>query len=490
VNKSKAIVIGAGLGGLAVALRLAARDWDVTVYEQGATVGGKMNHWACDGFKFDTGPSLLTMPWVFTELFASTGADINDYIQLQAVDPLASYVFDDGVRFRLSAALPEWLKTIRKLEARDEQGFLNFMRLGARIYTLSAHTFFRRALSEPPDRLAISALRHMPLRHAWGRYDRTIRHFFKSPQLRRIYARFPTYIGSSPYRVPATLTVIPYIEHAFGGWYVKGGMYRLVESLTHLTKKKGVNLNTGQGVRRIISQNRKVKGVELTEGSFHSCDVVIMNGDASMTGVMLGETGATPLPESQRSLSGFVMLLGIKRRLTDLAHHTVYFSSDYKAEFYDLFQKRSFPEDPTVYVSMPSKNDRTVSPSNGETLFIMANAPANDNDIWGEREIATARRRIFERLRKGGFPDIEKDIALSSVWTPRRMADVYNMPGGAIYGTHSHGWRRAFMRPPNKDKRHSGLYYVGGSTHPGGGTPTVLMSARITSELIRKNEGI
>ena len=490
MNRAKAIVIGGGLGGLAVALRLASRDWNVEVYEQGPTLGGKMNQWVCDGFKFDTGPSLLTMPWIFSELFETAGEDINDHIQLQAVDPLASYVFDDSVHFRVSAALPEWLETLRKLEKQDEQGFLRFMRLGAKIFSLSAKTFFRRSPSEPPDKIAISALRHMPIRHAWGRYNRTIRHFFKNPHLRRMYERFPTYVGSSPYRIPATLTVIPYLEHAFGGWYIKGGMYCLVESLTRLAKKRGVCFNTGQGVQRIVSRKRLIKGVELMDSSFHGCDVVIMNGDTSMARGMLGEPDATPLPEFERSLSGFVMLMGIKRRLPDQAHHTVYFSSDYKAEFQDLFDRRRFPQDPTVYVSMPSRYDRTVSPPDAESLFIMANAPANDNDAWNDRDIAMARGRIFKRLRKGGFPDIEKDVAVSSVWTPRRMAEVYNMPGGAIYGTHSHGWRRAFIRPPNKDKRYKGLYYVGGSTHPGGGTPTVLMSARITSELIQKNEGI
>ena len=488
VSKPRAIVIGAGLGGLAVALRLAAREWNVSIFEKGRTIGGKMNRWSSEGFRFDTGPSLLTMPWIFAELFESAGTDMGEHIRLQAVDPLASYVFSDGIRFQVSTALPEWLKTIHELEPRDEQGFLNFMRLGSKIFALSAQTFFQRPPSDPPDGKALAALLRMPLRHAWGRYDRTIRHFFKSPHLRQMYERFPTYVGSSPYHIPATLTVIPYIEHAFGGWYVVGGMYRIVESLTRILEDRGVGLHTDREVTRIVSANRRVKGVELKDGTFHGSDVVIMNGDASMAGVLTGKSGATALPESERSLSGFVMLLGIKRRLPKQAHHTVYFSSDYKSEFSDLFEKRRFPEDPTVYVNMPSKSDRSVCPQDGESLFIMANAPANDNDAWNGNGIAAARQRVFDRLQASGFPDIEKDIVVSSVWTPRKMADAYNMPGGAIYGTHSHGWRRAFLRPPNKDRRFSGLYYVGGSTHPGGGTPTVLMSARITSELIQKYE--
>jgi phytoene desaturase len=263
-----------------------------------------------------------------------------------------------------------------------------------------------------------------------------------------------------------------------------------VESLESLLEKRGVSLCTGQRVHRIVSRKGKVNGIELNDGSFHGCDVAIMNGDASLARVMLGEPGAMPLFESARSLSAFVMLIGIKRRLPDLAHHTVYFSPDYSEEFGDLFNHRRFPEDPTVYVSIPSKSDRTIVPPDGETLFIMANAPANDGDTWDEQDIASARRRIFQRLHKGGFPDIERETAVSTIWTPRRIGASYDMPGGAIYGTHSHGWRKAFLRPPNKDRRHGGLYYVGGSTHPGGGTPTVLMSANITSELIHKYEGV
>jgi phytoene desaturase len=237
--KPRVIVIGAGLAGLAIALRLALRGWQVTIYEQGAAPGGKMNRWVKDGFTFDTGPSLLTMPWVFSELFEIAGADIQDHILMEPVEPLAAYVFNDGVRFRASASLPEWLKTIRELEPSDEQGFLNFMRLGSKIFGLSEQTFFRTSPFQPPDIKSISALRHMPLRHAWGGYSRSVRHFFKSPHLRQLYERFPTYVGSSPYRLPATLMVIPYLEHAFGGWYLKGGLYSLIESLVALKPKNG-----------------------------------------------------------------------------------------------------------------------------------------------------------------------------------------------------------------------------------------------------------
>jgi phytoene dehydrogenase-like protein len=186
-------------------------------------------------------------------------------------------------------------------------------------------------------------------------------------------------------------------------------------------------------------------------------------------------------------MSGLVFLLGINRQLPSLKHHTIYFSGDYEKEFKQLFEERRFPEDPTVYVNITSRTDQSVTPEGGEALFIMANAPANDA-LWDETQIEKAKRAVFGRLRSSGFPDIEKDIAVSEVWTPTRIAQRYHTPGGAIYGTHSHGWRSAFLRPPNKDRHYQGLYYVGGSTHPGGGTPTVVMSSKITCNLIKRHE--
>ncbi len=485
-KRRAAVVVGGGLGGLATALRLAARGWRVEVCEQGATFGGKMNSFEREGFRFDTGPSLITMPWVFEELFASAGSSLAEHVALTPVSPLADYVFADGMRFTYTTQLPEWLSTVRQIEPRDVDGFMRFMRLGARLYALSQETFLRRPPTAPPDLRALKALKYLPLRYAWGNYHATVAAHFRSPHLRQLYDRYPTYVGSSPYHSPATLAVIPYIEYAYGGWHVAGGLYRIVESLVSLARSLGVRLHPNARVQSIEHEGRRVRGVRLADGTRLEADVVVMNGDASMTRALLGDGGAPQAPAA-RSLSGLVFLLGLRRKLVGLAHHTVYFSSDYAAEFSQLFGERRFPDDPTVYVSAPSRTDPQLAPAGGETLFIMANASAGDT-VWDDRQIEAARERVFERLSKGGFPEIASDTVVSDVWTPDRIARDYLMPGGAIYGTNSHGWRRAFLRPPNRHPRIGGLYHVGGSSHPGGGTPTVLLSARITSELIGRYE--
>lgn len=493
-KRRRAVVIGGGLGGLATAVRLAAAGWEVEVCESGPRFGGKMNTFERDGFRFDTGPSLITMPWVFEELFASGGSTLAEHVTLAPVQPLADYVFDDGTRFTYTSSLPEWLATVRRLEPRDADGFLRFMRLGARLFALSRETFLRRPPLAPPDLRVLRSLRHMPLRRAWGNYHSAVAAHFHSPHLRQMFDRYPTYVGSSPYDSPATLAVIPFIEYAHGGWHVAGGLYRIVESLVALAQKLGARLHVNTRVARIEREGARVSGVSLADGTRLDADVVVMNGDAATTGALLeghgvgGEgEGGESRKVSERSLSGFVMLLGLRRKLEGLAHHTVYFSSDYRAEFSQLFDARRFPDDPTVYVCAPSRTDAGLAPEGGETLFVMANAPA-EGGAWDERRVESARASVFARLAKGGFPDVSSDVVVSDVWTPERFAGAYLCPGGAIYGTHSHGWRRAFLRPPNRHARVGGLYHVGGSSHPGGGTPTVLLSARITSELIGRHE--
>lgn len=481
----KAIVIGGGLGGIAAAIRLRAGGWEVTLCENGPALGGKMNCWRTAGYRFDTGPSLVTMPWVFADLYRVAGARMAEHVEMVRVDPSAAYVFPDGTRIQAPDGIPRWIEKIRDIEPRDVDGFLRFLRLGKKLYQLSSRTFFRRHPLSPPDAGDLAALRYLPLRYGWGNYARTVAAHFRSPYLRQIYNRYPTYVGSSPYLCPATLLVIPYMEQEFGGWYVKGGLYRIVETLEALAVRNGVEIRKLCRVSSIARQGRRVRAAVLEDGATLPADIVVMNGDVATAPGLLGETSdAAP---GDRSLSGLVLLLGVRRKLPALGQHTVYFSPDYPAEFDQLFRRRVFPTDPTVYVNIPSRNDPSAAPEGCETVFLMANAPAAGD--WDESSVRQAVDRVFATLARGGFPDLRAEAEVFDVWHPGRLARRYLCPGGAIYGTHSHGWRRAFLRPPCKDPRYAGLYYTGGSAHPGGGTPTVLLSAEIAAGLIRKYEG-
>ena len=485
-TRKKAVVIGAGLGGLATAVRLGAQGWEIVVCERSGSPGGKMNRVEAQGFRFDTGPSLITMPWVFEELFQAAGKRLDEHIEFMPVEPLAEYFFADGTHLTHTSVLHEWLNTVRGLEGGSAVGFLEFMRLGARLFEVSKATFFKQAPFERPDASALKILPQIPLRHGFGHYHRVVSHYFRSPHLIQLFDRYTTYVGSSPWQTPSTLSVIPFVEYAFGGRHIRGGLYRLIEVLVELIRQYEGEIRLNAPVHHIRCVNGRVEGVELESGAFLPAEVVIMNGDASTLPRLLGQSPA-PLPECDRSLSGLIFLFATGTTRPGEPHHRVYFSADYAREFDELFRQRRFPDDPTVYINMPSRTDRSLTPGEGEVVFVMANAPANDGDDWSEDQLATARRRVFQRLEKSGFHLPESDIVFSSAWTPRRMADTYDMPGGAIYGTHSHGWRKAFMRPPNRVRGVHGLYAVGGSTHPGGGTPTVLMSADIVCRMIRRD---
>lgn len=478
-------VIGGGLGGIATAVRLAVAGHRVTLCEASPTLGGKMNTWESGGYRFDTGPSLITMPDVFRETFAAAGEQLEDHVELKRLDPIAKYLWGDGTSFLHSTNLPAWLETIRAIEPRDVDGFLRFLKLGARIFEVSQATFLRRPMSAPPDWRVLRSLKHLPLRHAWGNYARTVQAHFRSPYLRQMFNRYPTYVGSSPYRSPATLAVIPYLEYAFGGWFATGGLYRIVQALEEIARAKGVQVRLNSPVEGIEQVSGRVKSVRLTDGTSLEADIVVMNGDASNLGQMLGEPAPKPLATSDRSMSGFVTLLGTKQPLPQLAHHTVLFSDDYQREFTEL-ERGEFPTDPTVYINAPSRSDRSLVPADGETLFLMANSPARSAP-WDPGTTRNAFERVLGRVVRSGLPDLREQEAVRDHWTPRRIATTYRMPGGAIYGQNSHGWRNAFLRPANKQSVR-GLYLVGGSSHPGGGTPTVLLSAKITTELINRNE--
>ena len=352
-------IIGAGLGGLAAALRLRARGFEVTVFEAGASFGGKMNRWSSEGFRFDTGPSLITMPWVFADLFRAAGSRLEDHVELLPLHPLSEYVFADGTRFTYTSDLPRWLATLHQIEPRDVAGFLRFMELGAKLYDVSKQTFLRRMPTERPAFADLALLGKMPIRHGWGNYHGTVASHFRSPYLRQMFDRYPTYVGSSPYRSPATLALIPYLEYAFGGFGVRGGLHTIVEALTALARQAGVTLCLNARVARIETARGCVTGVTLADGRQSAAEVVVMNGDSATLDELLGRA---PAGAPAQSMSGFVMVLGLRRALPQLEQNTIFFSADYRREFSQIFDERRFPDDPTVYVNAPSRGDRSLVP--------------------------------------------------------------------------------------------------------------------------------
>ncbi|MGB8651597.1 MAG: phytoene desaturase family protein [Mycobacteriales bacterium] len=480
---SRVVVVGAGVGGLAVAARLACLGHAVTLVEAADTVGGKLGTLEYAGFRFDTGPSLLTMPAVFEELFATTGGWPAG-LELERLDPIARYRFADGSTFCTGAGVFEELEAWSPGSAADWRAFLD---RAERIWRASKAPFLESALHGSRS-LAALTLKHPGdlATLAPGRSLRDLgRRHLRDPRLRMVLDRYATYTGSDPRRAPAALAAIPWVEHAFGGWYVQGGLRRLADVLLTRCLEVGVEVRTGTRVTRVLVQGR-VTGVQLADGRTLPADVVVANADAAH---LYGELVRCPsaerrLARATPSLSGFVLLLALRGRSEGRAHHEVLFPTDYDAEFDAVFGDPARPvPDPTLYVSVPPDG----APDGHEAWFVLVNAPrdgqgrgAVDWRAPGAREAYA--EHLLDRLAARGLP-VRDRVVWQQALSPADLADRTGAVGGAIYGTSSNGATAAFLRPANRSPV-PGLFLVGGSSHPGGGLPLVALSARIVSGLV------
>jgi phytoene desaturase len=385
---------------------------------------------------------------------------------------------------------------IARLSPRDVPAFFRFLAYASDLYAVAGAPFLNNA---------IETLRHRPLRENFPHGLRpgdlirvasprtvhgAVSRFFADPRLRQVFDRYATYIGSSPYAAPAVLCLIPYVELAGGAWRPRGGMYRIAAALERLARECGVLIHTNTRVAEIIVRGGAAAGVRLADGERISTDAVISNVDVLTTYDLLLPDDAPTVRQARRALhalepssSGFVLLMGTQRTFPDLPHHTIFFSGDYRAEFDDIFQRHVPPTEPTIYVCRATATDPSAAPQGCDNLFVMVNVPALDNRTQWSTLWPTYRDHVLNTLARRGL-DLSGTIVVESVWTPQTLRDRYGAQRGAIYGFASNTHRAAVLRPPNRARQIPGLYFAGGSTHPGGGVPLALLSGRIAAELL------
>lgn len=499
---TRVIVIGAGVGGLAAAIRLASAGHEVEVVEQATRVGGKLSTHHAGGFTWETGPSLLTLPRVFDELFRLVGTSLAQACKPHRLDPAFRYHFADGSTFATRDAIDGPEGSIAEVEAFSPGGgaaFARWHRRAARTWAVAERTFFAgpiedprllaRRMRSPFDLMAIDPLRTL---------DGRARQAFSDPRLAQWAGRYATYAGSSPYSAPATLGCIPHLEQAEGAWYLEGGLGTLATALGRAAITAGAHIRLGVGVDRVLSEPGpagRVRGVRLADGVELEADIVVSDADAeALYRDIAPDAGRlAKVRRAGRSTSGFVLLLGIRDAPSaglspPLAHHTVWFSSSYRAEFADIAAGRP-PDDPTVYAAISSLTDAATAPPGHQSWFLLVNVPSEDDPgrAWTQQRAQAYGDHVLNVLARRGL-DLRDRIVVREHRTPADLAGRFGAVGGAIYGTSSDGRRAAFARPANRGPR-PGLFLVGGSSHPGGGLPLVAMSGRIVADMIGAADG-
>ncbi len=482
---AQAIVIGAGIGGIAAALRLKSKGYEVTVFEKNDYAGGKLHAITQDGYRFDLGPSLFTMPQLVHALL-DLYPDIQKNFSFKQKEIACHYFWEDGTQFKAPASSEAFAKETANVFNEPEDNVRKYLANSTKKYKLTKALFLEKSLHEWSTYLSadtLKAILHIPMLGVFNSLD-TENSVFKNKKLTQLFNRYATYNGSSPYKTPGIMSMIPHLEFGIGTFYPHGGMHRISQSLYELAVQAGVVFRFRESVTSINQEHLKVTGVSTHIDTYHA-DVVVSNMDIVPTYSKLLPNIAGPKKTlaQERSSSALIFYWGIKQTFPQLDLHNILFSEDYHTEFDHIFNKKSLYNDPTVYINITSKETQSDAPAGCENWFVMINAPGDYGQQW-EVLVENARRDILSKINRCLGTDVAPLITTEYVLTPPGIAAKTSSYRGALYGAASNDRFAAFLRHPNKNSKVKNLYHVGGSVHPGGGIPLCLLSAQITCDLI------
>ncbi|MBE9584720.1 phytoene desaturase [Mucilaginibacter sp. JRF] len=487
----KAIIIGAGIAGIATAIRLAIKGYRVEVYEANSYPGGKLSEFEQQGYRFDAGPSLFTMPQYVDELFTLAGKDPRRYFNYQKLDTVCNYFYEDGTRL---SAYADGEKLVNELFSKTGEQPANIRKHAInsqRIYDITNHVFLERSLHRLSTYLRWNTVRsilRLPGIDSMRNMHTANQSFLKDKRLVQFYDRYATYNGSNPYQAPATLNIIPYFEQHFGAYFPEGGMYCITSSLIKLAEELGVVFHYNSPVEQIVVEGDKVSGV-MIDGEVINADIVVSNMDVWFTYKKLLShlPGIHPkkILQQECSSSALIFYWGVSKQFAQLDLHNIFFSADYEAEFNSIWKQQTIGADPTVYLNISSKLKPDDAPEDHENWFVMINVPANKGQDW-DTLITRARTNIIAKLSRLLGEDIAPLIQCESILDPRSIESRTSSYQGSLYGTSSNNRFAAFLRHANRSSKLNNLYFCGGSVHPGGGIPLCLLSAKIVSDWVGK----
>ncbi|QNA45027.1 1-hydroxycarotenoid 3,4-desaturase CrtD [Lacibacter sediminis] len=491
MQRLKAVVIGSGVAGLAGAIRLAVMGYEVDVFERNAYAGGKLSFFEKDGFLFDAGPSLFTQPQNIEELFAFAGEPIEDYFQYRKVDLSCNYFFENGKRVKAWTDAERLADELHMQLGEDKAAVLNYLRKSETLYNNIGSVFLNHSLHKRKtwfNKSILKALQTVRLPHLTGTLHGFNQSAFKKPETIQLFDRFATYNGSNPYQTPGMMSLIPHLELNEGTFYPEGGMISITNALVKLAEKKGVRFHFNSAVQRIIQFQGEAKGVVVNDENVFA-DVVLSNADIYFTyhQLLADPVQTNNVLKQERSCSGMIFYWGMKREFPELHLHNIFFSKNYAAEFNTLFQQKRLYNDPTVYVNITSKMEEGLAPKGKENWFLLINAPSNVGQNWEQMRIQL-RQQVIDKLSRSLQTDIASAIETEEYLDPIRIEERTGSFMGSLYGTSSNSKMAAFLRHPNFTNKIEGLYFCGGSVHPGGGIPLCFKSAKIATELIHQDQ--
>ena len=478
----RAIVIGAGIGGMMTAAHLARRGLTVTVCEKNPRPGGRCGQFERDGHRFDTGPTLLVMPLVYRDEFAALGESIEDRLDLQRVDPSYRLVFDDGHELNLTTDMHALCEQLEAIEPGSFQGFLHYMDEGHRHYHVAMEHLVDRDFRKPTE---FFNLRNLPLLYRLkplANHYRNMARYFKTPRLKAAFTFQDVYMGLSPFEAPSTFSMMQYTELAHGVWYPKGGMYSVVEALFNIALEHGVEFRLGDAVERIDVNDKQATGVTLASGEQLKADAVIANADLPYVyNELLPTNGyAKQLKNKRYSCSVVSFFWGVDKPYPELGPHTLFLADDYRENFDAIIDDLNLPRNPSLYIHAPSRLEADAAPTGQDTLIgIVPVGHLADGTAQDWRQIRDeARKAIFQRLKILGIDDLQDHIKFEVNYTPLSWRKRYNLMKGATHGLSHTLPQLGYLRPRNRHAQYHNLYFVGASTHPGTGVPTALVCAR------------
>lgn len=492
-NASKQVlIIGAGIAGIATAIRLRVEGFQVKVIEKNSYPGGKLSSFKNGDFSFDAGPSLFTQPHFIEELFDLAKEDIGLFFSYHKEPITCNYFYEDGTVIKAYSDKKKLAEELYQKTGEPITNINRFLQSADKLYNNIGNFFLQHSLHRGATLFKkdiIKALATVRPRFIFESMNSFHEKSFQSSKLVQLFNRYATYNGSNPYKAPSMLSMIPHLEFNIGTFYPKGGMISITNALVSLAEKKGVIFMYNQHVDEILIEKNKVSGA-LVGGKKIDADIIVSNMDAYFTYKYLlkDNNKAKQILKQERSSSAVIFYWGLNKSFPQLGLHNIFFSSDYKKEFDHLFNSKQVFDDPTIYINITAKPEPGLhAPVGMENWFVMVNAPAHTNQVWDE-QLGVYREHIIKKLNRMLGEDIKPHIVCENILTPVEIEQKTASYAGSLYGTSSNSKMAAFLRHPNFSSAIKNLFFVGGSVHPGGGIPLCLQSAKITASIIANHE--